>query len=79
MQVFTEALSPTPVVPTVAVVTRSGQSGVYVVGRDDQPTFRSIALGYSSGSNIQVLDGLELGERVFIDWPSWARQPEERN
>jgi len=79
VQFFTEELSPTPVVPTVAVVTRSGQSGVYVVGRDDQPTFRSIALGYSSGSNIQVLDGLELGERVFIDWPSWARQPRERN
>ena len=79
VQFFTEELSPTPVVPTVAVVTRSGQSGVYVVGRDDQPTFRSIALGYSSGSNIQVLDGLEVGERVFIDWPSWARQPRGRN
>ena len=79
VQFLTEELSPTPVVPTVAVVTRSGQSGVYVVGRDDQPTFRSIALGYSSGSNIQVLDGLELGERVFIDWPSWARQPRGRN
>ena len=79
VQFFTEELSPTPVVPTVAVVTRAGQSGVYVVGRDDQPTFRSIALGYSSGSTIQVLDGLEPGERVFIDWPAWARQPRERN
>lgn len=79
VQFFTEELSPTPVVPIVAVVTRSGQSGVYVVGREDQPTFRSIALGYSSGSSIQVLDGLELGERVFIDWPSWARQPRGRN
>ena len=79
VQFFTEELSPTPVVPTVAVVTRAGQSGVYVVGRDDQPTFRSIALGYSSGSAIQVLDGLEPGERVFIDWPAWARQPRERN
>ncbi|WP_025781158.1 efflux RND transporter periplasmic adaptor subunit [Candidatus Synechococcus spongiarum] len=79
VQLFTEELSPTPVVPIVAVVTRSGQSGVYVVGREDQPTFRSIALGYSSGSSIQVLDGLELGERVFIDWPTWARQPRERN
>ena len=79
VQFFTEELSPTPVVPIVAVVTRSGQSGVYVVGRDDQPTFRSIALGYSSGSNIQALDGLALGERVFIDWPSWARQPRGRN
>ena len=79
VQFFTEELSPTPVAPTVAVVTRSGQSGVYVVGRDDQPTFRSIALGYSSGSNIQVLDGLEPGERVFIDWPYWARQPRGRN
>ena len=79
VELFTEKLSPTPVVPTVAVVTRSGQSGVYVVGRDDQPTFRSIALGYSSGSNVQVLDGLEQGERVFIDWPSWARQPRGRN
>ncbi|KKZ11546.1 MAG: hypothetical protein TH68_08540 [Candidatus Synechococcus spongiarum 142] len=79
VQLFTEELSSTPVVPTVAIVTRSGQAGVYVVGREDQPTFRSIALGYSSGSNIQVLDGLELGERVFIDWPSWARQPRGRN
>ncbi|MDE0647035.1 MAG: efflux RND transporter periplasmic adaptor subunit, partial [Cyanobacteria bacterium MAG IRC4_bin_6] len=79
VQFFTEELSPTPVVPIVAVVTRSGQSGVYVVGREDQPTFRSIALGYSGGSSIQVLDGLELGERVFIDWPSWARQPRGRN
>lgn len=79
VQLFTEELSPTPVVPTVAVVTRSGQSGVYVVGRDDQPNFRSTALGYSSGSNIQVLDGLEPGERVFIDWPTWARQSRERN
>lgn len=79
VQFFTEELPTTPVVPIVAVVTRSGQSGVYVVGREDQPTFRSIALGYSSGSSIQVLDGLELGERVFIDWPSWARQPRGRN
>ncbi|MCY4331966.1 MAG: efflux RND transporter periplasmic adaptor subunit [Cyanobacteria bacterium MAG CAR1_bin_15] len=79
VQLFTEELSPTPVVPIVAVVTRSGQSGVYVAGREDQPTFRSIALGYSSGSSIQVLDGLELGERVFIDWPTWARQPRGRN
>ena len=79
VQLFTENLSPTPVVPIVAVVTRSGQSGVYVAGREDQPTFRSIALGYSGGSSIQVLDGLELGERVFIDWPTWARQPRERN
>ena len=79
VQFITEELSPTPVVPIVAIVTRSGQSGVYVVGKDDQPTFRSIALGYSSGSNIQVLDGLELGERVFIDWPAWARQPRGRN
>ena len=79
VQFFTEELFPTPVVPIVAVVTRAGQSGVYVVGRDDQPTFRSTALGYSSGRNIQVLDGLELGERVFIDWPSWARQPRGRN
>lgn len=79
VQFFTEELSPSPVVPTVAVATRSGQSGVYVVGRDDQPTFRPVALGYFSGSNIQVLDGLEPGERVFIDWPAWARQPRGRN
>ncbi|MXW40148.1 MAG: efflux RND transporter periplasmic adaptor subunit [Synechococcus sp. SB0668_bin_15] len=79
VQFFTEELSPSPVVPTVAVATRSGQSGVYVVGRDDQPTFRPVALGYFGGSNIQVLDGLAPGERVFIDWPAWARQPRGRN
>ena len=67
-------LPETTVVPTVAIATQVGQPGIYVVGPDLQPRFQPVALGLSSGSNTQILDGLEAGERVFIDWPPWAQQ-----
>ena len=74
VEFFTGELSATPVVPTVAISTSSGQTGVYVVDQNNQPVFRSVALGYSSGDRTQVLDGLEVGELIFINLPPWARQ-----
>lgn len=67
-------LPETVVVPTVAITTQAGQPGVYLVGRDLQPRFQPVALGLSSGRNTQILDGLDAGEQVFIDWPPWAQQ-----
>ena len=67
-------LPETTVVPTVAIATQVGQPGVYVVGRHQQPRFQPVALGLSSGRNTQILDGVEAGEQVFVDWPPWVRQ-----
>jgi HlyD family secretion protein len=57
------------VVPTVAIVTRDGETGVLVPNEDNQPEFRSVMLGTSVGNQTQILEGLEPGDRVFTDIP----------
>ena len=61
-------------VPTVAIVTEQGQSGVLLVGKDDEPTFQPVQLGASSGDKSAILSGVKPGTRVFIDLPPWAKQ-----
>jgi HlyD family secretion protein len=57
------------VVPTVAIVTRDGETGVLVPNEDNEPEFRAVMLGTSVGNQTQILEGLEPGERVFTDIP----------
>lgn len=61
------------VVPTVAIVTRSGERGVLVPDKRNQPMFLPVTTGVSIGDQTQILDGLAVGERVFIDLPSDRR------
>ena len=65
-------LAPEPLVPTVAIVTQEGKPGVYIPGSGNQPKFQEVTLGNSSGRQTQVLQGLEPGEKIFIDLPPWA-------
>lgn len=60
------------VVPTVAIVTRRGETGVLVPDENNQPEFRSVALGTAVGDEMQILEGLSVGEQVFIDIPPGA-------
>lgn len=57
------------VIPTVAIVTKDGETGVLVPDADNQPEFQSVLLGTSIGDQTQVLEGLEPGDRVFTDIP----------
>ncbi|MBD1915580.1 MULTISPECIES: efflux RND transporter periplasmic adaptor subunit [Cyanophyceae] len=57
------------VVPTVAVVTQAGQSGVLVPGDDRDIVFQPVTLGPQVGDQIQIVDGVEEGDRVFVDLP----------
>ncbi len=61
-------------IPTVAIVTEEGQTGVLIVGNNNQPEFKKVELGTSSGSKTAIISGLEPGERVFIDLPPWAKK-----
>ena len=70
----TGTLAARTLVPTVAVVTEEGRPGVLLVGKDNQPTFRPVSLGASSGRDTQILEGLKPGERIFIDLPPWAKK-----
>lgn len=62
-------LSDALVVPTVAVVTQEGQAGVLVPGDRDRPRFQPVTLGSQAGNEIQILEGIEEGDRVFVDLP----------
>ncbi|MBV9388855.1 MAG: efflux RND transporter periplasmic adaptor subunit [Chroococcidiopsidaceae cyanobacterium CP_BM_ER_R8_30] len=57
------------VVPSVAIVTRNGQTGVLVPDAKNQATFKPVTIGPTFDSKIQILKGLDSGERVFVDLP----------
>ncbi|MEL6552924.1 MAG: efflux RND transporter periplasmic adaptor subunit [Cyanobacteria bacterium J06621_11] len=57
------------VVPAVSIITQGGESGVLVPDEDDQVQFEPVVLGVPVGDRIQIIDGLEAGDRVFIDLP----------
>ena len=57
------------VVPTVAIVTREGETGVLVPDETNAPEFRPVTLGTAVGNQTQILEGLEPGDRVFTDIP----------
>lgn len=59
------------VIPLAAVVTQSnGQTGVYVADEQNQARFQAIKVSATSGDQVQVLEGLKKGDRVFISPPS---------
>ena len=64
------------VVPTVAIVTNKGETGVLVPSSQNQPEFRAVTLGAAVKNQTQILKGLQPGERVFTDIPKgseWAK------
>ncbi|BAY50761.1 hypothetical protein NIES2134_116630 [Thermostichus vulcanus NIES-2134] len=64
-------------VPTVAIAVERGQTGVYVVGADQQPKFRPVTIGSSWQDQTQIISGVRVGERVFIDFPERLRPKQE--
>lgn len=64
-QELTEAL----VVPSVAIVRDQGQSGVLVPDGDQDIRFNPVTLGAQVDNYIQILEGAESGDRVFVELP----------
>jgi multidrug efflux system membrane fusion protein len=62
------------VIPTSAV--ERGQQGTYVyyVKPDNTVTARTVALGTSEGERIEVLSGLDAGDRVVVDGADRLRE-----
>ncbi len=57
------------VLPTVAIVTEKGQTGVLVPDEKNQPQFREITIGAQIQNQTQILEGVKAGDRVFINPP----------
>jgi HlyD family secretion protein len=62
-------LSDALVIPAVAVVTQGGETGVLLPGDNNQIRFRPVTLGPQVGDQIQILQGLNKGDRVFVNLP----------
>ena len=56
------------VVPTVAIVTQKGQTGV-LVPNGNETAFHPVTIGPNIGNQIQILKGIQPGERVFVSLP----------
>jgi HlyD family secretion protein len=61
-------------VPTVAVSSKRGQTGVYVPDKENEPIFQVIKVGSTVKDKIQVLEGLKSGDRVFTDIPKGFKE-----
>lgn len=57
------------VLPTVAIVTEQGKNGVLVADEKNQPQFREVTIGAQIQDQTQILQGLQQGDRVFINPP----------
>ncbi|MEA5571226.1 efflux RND transporter periplasmic adaptor subunit [Calothrix sp. UHCC 0171] len=56
-------------VPTVAIVTEKGNTGVLVPNAQNQPQFRSITIGSQIKDQTQIVEGLKQGDRIFLNPP----------
>lgn len=57
------------VLPTVAIVTEKGQTGVLVPDENNKPQFRQVTVGAQIKDQIQVLEGVKSGDRIFLNPP----------
>ncbi len=57
-------------VPGSAVVRRAGIEGVYIAGPDHRAHFRSVRTGRRRGDRVELLAGVEVGERVILAPPA---------
>ncbi|MBE9030696.1 efflux RND transporter periplasmic adaptor subunit [filamentous cyanobacterium LEGE 11480] len=64
-----DQLNNATLVPTVAIVTKKGQAGVLVPGKDNKPEFKPIEIGASVKDQTQVLSGIAEGDRIFQELP----------
>ena len=64
-----DELSDALVVPTVAIVRQDGQEGVLVPDSKNRARFKPVTTGSQVGNQIQILEGVEEGDRIFIDLP----------
>ena len=69
-----EKISNALVVPTVAIVTQKGQTGVMVLDRNNKPQFKSVILGVTFDNKTQILQGLTVQDKVFINLPQEPRR-----
>ena len=69
-----QELKNTLVVPTVAIVTQEGATGVMILNSENKPEFMPVKIGLTLQDKTQIIEGVSADERVFIDLPETRRR-----
>ncbi len=56
-------------IPTVAITTNQGKIGVMVADDRGAAEFKPVKIGFSQDGQTQIIQGVALGDRVYIDSP----------
>ncbi|PSB21948.1 efflux RND transporter periplasmic adaptor subunit [Phormidesmis priestleyi ULC007] len=56
-------------VPTVAIVTKKGQTGVLMPDSKNQPQFKPVTIGTNFNNQTQITEGVKPGDPVFVQLP----------
>lgn len=54
------------VVPTVAIVTQGGKTGLMIADDKGKPQFQLVTIGTTVENQTQILSGAKVGDRVFV-------------
>jgi HlyD family secretion protein len=65
------------VVPTVAIVTEKGQTGVLIPDANNEAVFTPVKVGTSIEDQTQILEGIKSGDRIFLDKPKEKKKPDD--
>lgn len=57
------------VVPTTAIISKDGKTGVLIPDPNKGPTFQEVTPGQSLGDKTQIVSGLRSGEKIFSKLP----------
>jgi HlyD family secretion protein len=69
-------------VPTVAIVTERGNTGVLIPDAKNQPQFRAVTVGSQIKNQTQIIEGVKQGDRIFLNPPKeyqMQKQMEKQN
>ncbi|ESA35541.1 rnd family efflux transporter mfp subunit [Leptolyngbya sp. Heron Island J] len=69
-----ETLTDALMVPTVAIATQDGQLGVQMPDSEGNVDFQPVTVGITQLGSTQILQGLEAGDRIFLELPPEARR-----
>jgi len=71
-----QRIDSTLVVPTVAIVTQDGKTGLLIADEKGKSRFQPVMIGTTVDNQTQILSGAKVGDRVFVKMPEKKINPQ---
>jgi len=62
-------------VPTVAIVTQEGKTGLLIADEKGRSKFQPVTIGTTVENQTQILSGVKIGDRIFVKLPDSKAKP----